>query len=467
MKAISYQPKYPEALSNLGNIYYEKGDIKKSLECFKKALKIIPNSPEALVNLGRSQRILGDFEKAILSFKKAIQCQPDCSDAFLNLGNLEKDKGDLKSALKLYKRAIELNPNNVDAYTNLGGLFHSRGDLGSSILSYQSALSINEKSLEANLNLSISLLLSGNYKLGWEKYEWRLRTKKARNLFKRFYRLEEWKPDFSMSNQQMEVLVVCEQGLGDTFQFMRYVSCLKEKGLNVSMSAPKVLHELIRTSNICNDLYSTDQTSSIYGRKWIPLLSLPKYLCVTPENPLITDPYIFIPNEIKDYWRKVFAEEEGLKIGINWQGNPLAEKGSLKGRSFALDEFQLIAKNISGKFVSLQKGYGADQLEECSFRNNFVSFQDKINTRKDFLTTAAIIANCDLVITSDTSIAHLSGGLGVQTWLLLHKTPDWRWGLSVDKTFWYPSIRIFRQKSNGNWKDVMNHILNELKVWRR
>ena len=112
--------------------------------------------------------------------------------------------------------------------------------------------------------------------------------------------------------------------------------------------------------------------------------------------------------------------------------------------------------------LSLQKGFGSEQLQTCSFKDCFVSCQDQINDTWDFLETAAIIANCDLVITSDTSVAHLAGGMGKTTWLLLKKVPEWRWGLAGDTSFWYPSMRLFRQQQRGNWDEVIERVAAEL-----
>ena len=145
-------------------------------------------------------------------------------------------------------------------------------------------------------------------------------------------------------------------------------------------------------------------------------------------------------------------------IGINWKGNPKTEKSTLQGRSLELEFFAPIASCSQISLLSLQKGTGSEQLKTCSFKDRFVSCQDQINDAWDFLETAAIIANCDLVITSDTSVAHLAGGMGKTTWLLLHKVPDWRWGLEGDSTFWYPSMRLFRQKKRGDWNEVMERV---------
>ena len=146
-------------------------------------------------------------------------------------------------------------------------------------------------------------------------------------------------------------------------------------------------------------------------------------------------------------------------MGINWQGNPSIEKDTLKDRSIPLEMFYSIIKSNNISFLSLQKGFGSEQLDNCSFKDKFVSCQDEINKIWDFNETAAIIENCDLIITSDTAIAHLAGGLGKKTFLLLQNIPDWRWGLKGEKTFWYPSVKLFRQESiNNNWVEVVNKI---------
>ena len=134
-----------------------------------------------------------------------------------------------------------------------------------------------------------------------------------------------------------------------------------------------------------------------------------------------------------------------------------------QGRSIPLETFSIIAKNNNFKFLSLQKGYGSEQLDHCSFKNRFVKYQQKIDSTWDFLENAAIIENCDLIITCDTSIAHLAGGMGKKVWLLLRDVPYWTWGLEGETTFWYPSMRLFRQKERNNWQEVMERVSSTIK----
>ena len=134
-----------------------------------------------------------------------------------------------------------------------------------------------------------------------------------------------------------------------------------------------------------------------------------------------------------------------------------------QGRSIPLESFTTLAKNNNFKLLSLQKGFGSEQLDHCSFKNKFVQCQQQIDSTWDFLENAAIIENCDLIITCDTSIAHLAGGMGRKVWLLLRDIPFWTWGLEGSSTFWYPSMRLFRQKERHNWQEVMERVSSKAK----
>ena len=185
----------------------------------------------------------------------------------------------------------------------------------------------------------------------------------------------------------------------------------------------------------------------------MPLLSLPKILNVSNSLPIITKPFIKTSKDLVVRWRLIFDKEKKAIIGINWQGNPNVDKEGVKGRSMKLEEFASIKKNTF-KFLSLQKGYGSEQLPVYSFKDNFVSFQDIVNQTWDSLETVAIIENCDLIITTDTCVAHLAGAIGKKTFLLLHSCSDWRWGIDSENTFWYPSIKLFRQKIKNKWSQA-------------
>ena len=306
----------------------------------------------------------------------------------------------------------------------------------------------------------MSLLLYGDYKSGWEHYDWRWKLKSSPTQHDH-PKTKQWLGEDL--NKIDNLIIVSEQGLGDTIQFMRYIPYLRKQNQNISFYPQTKLHSLIKASGIDNNPLRPSLVNSVTEGRWIPLLSIPKLLNVRLNHPIVSDPYISVPNKLINKWKQLLKNERNPIIGINWQGNPNPEKGDLKGRSLPLELFSEISINQNLKFLSLQKGFGSDQINHCSFQEKFVSIQETINTIWDFLETAAIILNCDLIITSDTSIAHLAGGLGVETWVLLSFIPEWRWGMNSDKTFWYPTMRLFRQKEKDNWNQVMEKVSIELK----
>ena len=454
-KAIELKPDYPEAYNNLGIALQEQSELTEAITSFNKAIQLKPNYPEAFNNLGIAFQKQGDLTAATTSFNKAIQLKLDYPEAHYNLGNALKEKEDLNAAISCYTTAIKLKPVYPDAYNNLGVVLQMNGDLNAASIAYQNALAFNPQHSDANNSISFYLLQTGNYKKGWEKHEWRSKTEKpslphANPICPRL--------DSENLSDINQILLVSEQGFGDTLQFMRYALALKQRGISTSLCAQPKLHSLIQASGIDASPLTPDQANQVTDGHWIPLLSLPKHLDVCPDNPIITAPYIKTTDELSTKWRNILSEEQRPIIGINWQGSPSHEVTTSKGRSLPLEAFAPIATQGNTTLLSLQKGFGSEQLDTCSFKEHFVSCQDQVNDTWDFLESAAIIANCDLIITSDTAVAHLAGGMGKATWLLLKKVPEWRWGLEGNSTFWYPSMRLFRQSEHGNWNEVIQRV---------
>ncbi|TGG96885.1 MAG: tetratricopeptide repeat protein, partial [Aphanocapsa feldmannii 277cV] len=358
-KALAIKPNYPGALYNLGNALQEQGDLEGAIVSYKKSLSIKPNYPDALYNLGIALRRQRDLEGAIVSYRKVLAIKPNYPEALYNLGNALQEQGDLGSAIVSYRNALSIKPNYPGALCNLGNALQEQGDLEGAITSYRKALSINPQHPNVHFNLSYVLLLSDDYDNGWKKYEWR------------FYKI---KPDKPHAHPQVEqwnghnhssgekLILVSEQGLGDTLQFMRYVPYLRSTGMDVSLCAQPKLHGLIQSSGITTALYTPEQANSITTGKWLPLLSLPRHLNVRPDNPLIDTPYIKIPEQKVLEWKQKLASEKRPVIGINWQGNPRVEKTNLADRSLPLSTFAPIIERTGVSLLSLQKGFGSEQL---------------------------------------------------------------------------------------------------------
>ena len=459
-KTLDINPNNPENLNNLGAAYKEQGDLASAISSYNKVLLLKPNLPEVHNNLGIALQAQGQLDAAITSYNKALLFNSNFPEAHNNLGNALKEKDELDAAITSYNRALQLNSNFPEAHNNLGLALQAQGELDAAIASFNQSLGIKPNDPEARHNLSLAQLASGDYTQGWINYE--SRSGKIRNpsIPHANPKSKAWKGEKLSAGEKL--LLVSEQGLGDTLQFMRYAQHLKEQGIETSICTQTNLHRLVQASGIDASPLSAHEANETTEGRWMPLLSLPRHLDVSPDNPIVTNPYIFTKQELIEQWKDILAHEKRPVIGLNWQGDQHREKTNSKGRSLPLESFAPLAtcKNIS--LLSLQKGFGSEQLETCSFKDRFVRCQDQINRAWDFLETAAIIANCDLVITNDTSVAHLAGGMGKTTWLLLSKAPDWRWGIKGDKSFWYPSMRLFRQSERGNWDGVLQRVANAL-----
>ena len=458
--AIKLKANYPDAFCNLGVVFYKQGKFKKASNAFDEALKLNPNFPDAYCNLGVIHKEQGNLKKAIYSYKKALKLDPNYAEAFCNLGNALTEEGDIENAITSLKKSLNLNPNYPEAHCNMGVALKEKGKFDEAIACFQEALNLKPDHAEAHYNFSHTLLLIGSYEKGWIEYEYRSKREKNPSLPHAIAKTQRWKEGKLQKGDKL--LIISEQGLGDTIQYMRYVPYIRNQGIDVTFCAQKKLHNLIKSSNIDSKPLTPKEIDSIEDREWTPLLSLPKFLGVTPDKPIISTPYISTPQKLIQKWKEILSKEKKLIIGINWQGNLEMEKRGYKGRSIPLETFSRLVDRNSISLISLQKGFGSEQLERCSFKEQFLECQKSINSTWDFMENAAIIQNCDLIITCDTSIAHLAGGMGKKVWLLLKHIPYWTWGIKSTRTFWYPSMRLFRQKEKQNWQEVMEQVSTQI-----
>jgi len=457
-KAIKLNPHNDKIYNNLAIAYSKSGNLEAALTIYLKALKIDSKSFSTLFNLGRIYQQKGDLEKALQTFEKILKLKDinSLDLVFNEIGITLQKKEDFHSAIKAYLKAIKVNKNYIQSYNNLGYAQFEMEDFDAATSSFLEAIKLNPKNAIARKNLGKIYLLQGNYKEGLKNYEYRHEHSSIRILPHASPKIPFWNGEDS--ERPDKLLVVSEQGLGDTLQFMRFLPLLRKKDQKVYFCAQEKLHGIIKNSQIDLDPLSPNKANKFSEGKWIPLLSLPKILNICPDNQLIKAPYIYSDEYLIKKWKLLFSKYEEKIIGIHWQGNPETEKGIHKGRSLLLNEFSTIAKNNKCKFLSLQKGYGEEQLKNCLFKDKFVDFQKEVNKIWDFVETSSIIANCDLIITSDSAVAHLAAGMGKKTWLLLQKIPDWRWGLKGSNTFWYENVEIFRQVERNNWQEVMKRV---------
>jgi len=344
---------------------------------------------------------------------------------------------------------LALQPLNPLAYNNRGIVFKDLGRLAEALESYDMAISLKENYSDAFWNKGLARLLMGEFSEGWKLYAWR-----KKNLF--VHDQEKQRPIWTGTEDlsKKTILVHWEQGFGDTIQFCRFLPGLRKMARKVLFAPQKRLMGLLKGLDRDLEIVDRDDPSLVFDFQ-IHLLSLPGLMMTSLDEVPCQHPYLFARQEKVNFWRERLGSH-GLRIGVCWQGST----GEIDaGRSFGVSRFQHLARLPHVRLISLHKGDGEAQLAELPEGMKVESLGDAFDSGPDaFVDAAAAMMACDLVITSDTAIAHLAGALGVRTWVALKYVPDWRWFLNRADSPWYPSARLFRQKHVGDWDSVFMEI---------
>jgi Flp pilus assembly protein TadD len=457
-RALQLKPDYAEAHSNLGTVLKDQGKLDEAVACFRRALELKPDFAGAHGNLGNALREQGKLDEAVACCCRALALQPDLAEVHSNLGIVFKDQGKLDEALACYRRAMELKPDYADAHNNLGGVFQHQGKLHEAIACFRRALELQPDFADAHWNHALMCLLHGNFAEGWPEYEWRARLKDARP---RSFPQMVWD---GQPLQGKTILLHAEQGLGDTIHFIRYAPLVGQYQARVVVECQKPLLQLLAGCPGIDRLIGQGEELpefDVHAR----LMSLPLICKTTMENIPASIPYICAAPALVAQWRERLDKIDGFKVGICWQGNPQF-RGD-RYRSFPLRHFADLARIPGVCLISLQKGAGREQLAEVREDLPVVDWADELDEAAGpFMDTAAIMKNLDLVITSDTVIAHLAGAMGVPVWVVLPLVPDWRWLLERSDSPWYPSMRLFRQKRLEDWAGVFAEVQTALSTVR-
>ena len=455
----------PESLFWIGNNFLKAFNQEVAIIFYNKALEFLPESPELLCNLGLAKQRLGLIAEAAEIYKKILRNSPGFGQALSNLGTTFYQFGDYKKALVFFRKALDAAPDNNDFLANIGMSCAATGDFYESINAYLKIVNVNSLCPDIRTALARSYLMVGDYEKGWNLYESRMQSMLAPTCHAS---ISPTLTDFSnlKYGDSDPLLILGEGGYGDIFHFMRYCKHIKELGATTAFCVRKPLHSLVSNSEIVDHVLAPEEADKFKTSNIIRLLSLPRLLGVNKDNPLELPPYIKTKPEYDQKWHPLFGAERKPIIGIQWQGSPRGESSLalLRGRSIELAKFKPIADMFDIKFLSLQKGFGSEALPLCGFSDKFVSFQEEVNQTWDFLEIASILKYCDLVIACDSGISHLSGALNKPTWLLLKHSPCWRWGPAPigSHSFWYPSMRIFRQHYAGDWSGVIHQVVGEM-----
>ena len=424
----------------------------QALESAERAIALEPKFPGAHVCCGAALLELRRVDEALASADRAIALAPGDAGAH-NLRALTLlDLGRPEEAVAACEQALTLRSALVDAHNTLGLALSSltRFELANS--SYDRAIALQPDRAEPHFNKGVNLLLVGEFPLGWELYE-------RRPLAAGRTRIPGTLWDGRADVAGRTVLVQAEQGLGDTLQFCRYAKLLAERGARVILSVQESLRNLLLELGSNIKVIGLSEDPGPYDLR-CALLSLPRAFRTRPDNIPSQVPYLRADPERVERWRRRL-KPCGLLIGIRWQGG--TSRADV-GRSFPLHHFERLASIPGVRLVSLQRDAGSEQLRSLAAHWQVEDVASEFDTdpANTFLDTAAVMECLTLVITSDTSVAHLAGALARPTWVALKHVPDWRWMLDRDDNPWYPTMRLFRQAAPGDWQSVFDRMRAEL-----
>lgn len=445
-RALEIKPGYHEAIYNLGNTYLARKKFDTAEGLYKQALEIKPDYTEAWCNLGSVYRKQNRCEDAIRCFRRALELAPDHADLRCNLGDALHGAGKVEEALEWYKRTLEVKPDHYKASNCMCNAYFDLGNLAESVVWCRRALEIKPDFGDALMNQCLLQLLVGDYANGWRNYEvrWKVYTP-------RVFQQPLW---LGAPLKGARILLHAEQGLGDSLQFLRYVPLVQAAGGRVILDLPANLRRLAAQLPGLEALVNTGDPLPAFDC-YCPLMSLPLALGTRLETIPARVPYLAPPAEALAKAARLAWPERKLRVGLAWTGNPSHPKN--RSRSVSLDLLTPLFGMEGIEFFSLQMGQAAADLAARK-----LPVTDLAPATGDMADTAAQMAYLDLVISIDTSMAHLAGALGRPVWVLLCSVPDWRWLLDREDSPWYPTARLFRQPKAGDWAAVIERVRAEL-----
>ena len=443
--ALLLDPDCVDIYNNRGNVLKDLGRKGEALESYDRALTLRPRDCCTHVNRGALYRDWKQYEKALESYDKALESQPDNIDAHNARGNILIKLRRFNDALKSFDQALSIKEDLPDCHNNRGTALRELGRFEESLACYDRALALRPLCVEASFNKSISLLLLGEFFQGWSLYENRLAT----SFFQRAYPGSRWRGDEPLEGKRL--FVHWEQGNGDIIQFCRFLKLAEQRGASVVFSVEKRLHRLLRTLSPSIRLIDEGELC-VSADFHCPLMSLPLAFATGLNDIPKNIPYLKASFGLVRKWRDRLGV--GYKVGVAWQGSDPHD-----GRSFDLANLLRVSQLPNIRLISLQKNRGVEQLTTLPKSMKVERLKETLDANGHaFWETAAIIENMDLVISCDSSVAHLASALGRPTWVALQHVPEWRWMQDRADSPWYPTMHLFRQRTSGDWESVFSEI---------
>lgn len=488
-QALRINPHYERAYFNLGSLLESRGLYDDAVKCYRKSYHLNQENHETYQKLADVLKLTGDwaeaskiyrellqstpgdfnlsmklayvlvlqrqYQEAVQLYESMLETYPEHYQILVSLSYAYESMGLVEQAIQAAERSIKASPVQPEGYNNLGTALKLKHDLTAACVQFKKALTLRSDFVMAEFNLATTHMLDGDLVAGWPGYERRADIGLApRNEFEG----PRWQGEPVAGKT---ILLWCEQGFGDTLMFLRFAIELKRQGAaQVYLLCQTELAPLLRSvSEIDQVLVEGDQIPAYDFQS--SLLSVPLYLGTSLETIPAAGPYFAAPPERQQYWQDFLSNYDGKKIGLNWSGNLNFSKDEL--RSVPLAAFLPLGELPGIQLISVQQVNGLDQQEALADSWNLIQPGAEYQAETgDFIEMAALIQNLDLVITSDTAVAHLAGCLGVPVWILVSRLPEWRWLLERTDSPWYPSARLFRQQTLGDWEPVISELKSAL-----
>lgn len=426
---------------------------------YRTALGLNPKSAECYSDLGKIMLELKDAPAAEQFFKIALGLQADLIEAQCNLGNALRKQNRFAEAIEVYQRVLtsdaplaQMNSYYWQVLNNLALSFLQSGNSDAAVQCYREAIAREPENALLHTNFAYLLLSLGQFQEGWAEHEWRWKMAGFSTKLRDF-QAPLWRGE---SLEGATILLHCEQGMGDTLQFVRYASLVAAREGKVILEVQPRLRTLLSSLPGVSQVISRGEELPAFDYH-CPLMSLPLLFGTTVDTIPAHARYLSISEEEVAYAKQKWAGE-GIRVGLAWAGNPDNPHDAL--RSMSLKQLFPLGKTLGVTFYSLQFGPAADQVITSVAD---LPILDACSKDESFAETAALVAGLDLVITVDTAIAHLAGALGIPAWIMLpHSRSDWRWLYNREDSPWYPSARLFRQDVPDDWTGAVEKVRQEL-----
>jgi tetratricopeptide (TPR) repeat protein len=453
-RALAMRPQSPAAQTSVGMALQECGRLEEAITEYRRAIALDPKYGAAYTNLGFALEVQGRSSEAVAVLRKAAELEPAVSAIHLNLGNSLTSLGQYEDAQKELEQAIALKTQGPEVFTNLGKLQTELGNFDDAIANFNRALALQPDFTMAMWNWANVLLLRGDFENGLPKFEARRQIEAFRSNTVSSGAMWDRQP---LAGKQ--ILLHQEHGFGDTIHLIRYARTLLERGASVGLLCHPALKRLLSGQCGLERVVDYGQALPPYDFH-CPLSTLPLRLGTTLLSIPADVPYLFPEQPLLENWKALLGREPaGPKVGLVWAGNP--KHLSDRDRSIELKAFEPLAAGFKApRFYSLQTGPAAEQAKSPPAGMELVDWTDRLT---DWAQMAALIECLDLVITVDTAVAHLAGAMGKPVWVLLAFLPDWRWMLEREDSPWYPTMRLFRQKTREDWSAPIGRVADELK----